>query len=88
MGGSIPVRLLVITALEWQNGSRLEIKGRYLSVGTTPLGSTWSRNPIPYAHPDKEPEFEPPCAEKPDAWKVREISHVSLGFAPFWAHFR
>jgi hypothetical protein len=71
--------------LEWQNGSRLEIEGRYLSAGTTPLGSTWSRNPMPYAHPNKEPEFAPPCVEHPDAWKTetgvcsgRYLTNVSV----------
>ena len=48
-----PLPFAGYVALEWSNGSRTEIEGRYLSVGTTPLGSTWARNPIPYNHPGK-----------------------------------
>ena len=80
-----PVPFASDMALEWQNGSRHAIQGRYLSVGTEPLGSTWARMPMPYAHPGKPPEFEPPCDEKPDAWKTstgvcsgRYLTNVSI----------
>ena len=58
-----------ITIQTWQNGSRLEIKGRYLSTGTIP-GSTWARMPMPYSNPHTKPQFDPPCDELPDAWKT------------------
>ena len=54
-------------------------------MGTTPLGSTWARNPLPYHHPGQEPEFSPPCDESPDSWKTdaglcsgRYLVNVSL----------
>lgn len=33
--------------LQFPNGTRLPIKGTFVSVGTQPAGSTWSMNPIP-----------------------------------------
>jgi hypothetical protein len=65
-----PVPFAGHVALEWQNGSRHVIQGRFLSDGTTPSGSTWARMPMPYSNPNQPPEFEPPCDEKPDAWKT------------------
>lgn len=60
-------------ALEWMNGTRKVIEGRYLINGTQPRGSEWAMMPLPFkpcfhgvaAH---DPllsgcSFEPPCAE-------------------------
>lgn len=33
--------------LQWNNGTRLPIKGIFVDEGTIPAGSTWARNPIP-----------------------------------------
>ncbi len=33
--------------LQWNNGSRLYIKGAYVKEGTLPQGSTWAMNPVP-----------------------------------------
>ena len=65
-----PIPFAGAVALEWQNGSRLEIKGRYLSTGTIPPGSVWARMPMPYSNPHTKPQFDPPCDELPDAWKT------------------
>ena len=65
-----PIPFAGAAALEWQNGSRLEIKGRYLSTGTIPSGSVWARMPMPYSNPHTKPQFDPPCDELPDAWKT------------------
>lgn len=80
-----PLPFARAVALEWQNGSRLEIEGRYLSEGTIPAGSAWARNPMPYSNPHTPPEFDPPCDEKPDAWKTetgvcsgRYLTNVSI----------
>lgn len=80
-----PLPFAGYVALEWANGSRTEIQGRYLSVGTFPLGSSWARNPLPYNHPGQMPEFAPPCEESPDVWKTdaglcsgRYLVNVSL----------
>ena len=34
-------------AIQFNNGTRLPIKGTFLRNGTLPLGSTWAMNPIP-----------------------------------------
>jgi len=34
-------------ALQWNNGTRMPIKGTFVSEGTLPEGSTWAMNPIP-----------------------------------------
>lgn len=34
-------------ALQWKNGTRYNINGTFVDVGTYPQGSTWARNPIP-----------------------------------------
>ena len=72
-------------ALEWQNGSRLEIEGRFLKHGTTPQGSTWARMPMPYSNSKVKPQFEPPCDEVPGSWKTetgvcsgRYLTNVSI----------
>jgi hypothetical protein len=77
----MPVPFAGRLALEWQNGSRVEIPGRYLSVGTTPANSTWARMPLPYAHPNHPPEFDPPCAEDPE---VRVPTRSILVGVLFW----
>lgn len=33
--------------LRWNNGTRLSIPGTWVDVGTSPVGSTWAKNPIP-----------------------------------------
>jgi len=33
--------------VQYQNGTRVEFKAKRVSVGTTPKGSQWTRNPIP-----------------------------------------
>ena len=80
-----PLPFAGAVALEWQNGSRLEIQGRFLSTGTVPAGSTWARQPMPYSNSHTPPQFEPPCDEKPDAWKTetgvcsgRYLTNVSI----------
>jgi hypothetical protein len=80
-----PIPFSGALALEWQNGSRLEIEGRYLSTGTIPRGSMWARNPIPYSNAHTKPEFEPPCDEKDGAWRTetgvcsgRYLTNVSI----------
>jgi hypothetical protein len=65
-----PIPFAGALALEWQNGSRTEIQGRFLSNGTVPAGSTWARNPLPYSNSKVPPEFEPPCNEDPEAWRT------------------
>ena len=49
------------TFLEFGNGTRIPIQGRFLSNGTTPAGSQWAMNPLPFASGGHSPEFEPPC---------------------------
>ena len=49
------------TFLEFGNGTRIPIQGRFLSNGTTPAGSQWAMNPLPFAWGGQSPEFEPPC---------------------------
>jgi len=34
-------------ALQWSNGTRLAIRGTFVSEGTLPKGSTWAMNPLP-----------------------------------------
>ena len=65
-----PMHFAGSVALEWQNGTRTEIQGRFLNVGTTPNGSTWARNPLPYSNSHVPPQFEPPCNEDPEAWRT------------------
>jgi lytic starch monooxygenase len=80
-----PLPFAGAVALEWQNGSRLEIQGRFLSNGTVPAGSAWARQPMPYSNANTPPQFDPPCDEKPDAWKTetgvcsgRYLTNVSI----------
>lgn len=51
------------------NGTSIEIAATFVSVGTTPEGSTWAMNPVPacgdaipgtYGKPCKFPQFPPP----------------------------
>ena len=65
-----PIPFAGAVALEWQNGSRTEIQGRYLSNGTVPHGSAWARNPLPYSDSKVPPQFDPPCNEDPEAWRT------------------
>jgi hypothetical protein len=61
-------------ALEWANGTRISIEGRYLVSGTQPEGSMWAMMPLPFkpCFPDlnqSDPlnegcSFQPPCREK------------------------
>jgi len=44
--------------LKWNDGSTEEIKGTYVSEGTTPEGSMWAMNPLPQS---PTPDFPPPC---------------------------
>jgi lytic starch monooxygenase len=61
-----PVPFARRTALEWANGTRLEIAGSYLtSDGNLPIGSTWAMNPLPYSDAHGSPQFAPPCDEDP-----------------------
>ena len=51
-------------ALRWSNGTDLVIKGQYTTAGTTPKGSSWAMNPLPYSNAGTPPEFPPPCHER------------------------
>ena len=48
--------------LEWPDG-KTEIKAVFVSAGTSPKGSTWAMNPLPYSNSGAAPEFAPPCNE-------------------------
>ena len=50
--------------LRWSNGTDLVIGGQYTTEGTTPKGSSWSMNPLPYSNAGSPPEFKPPCHER------------------------
>lgn len=50
--------------LRWSNGTDLVIKGQYTTEGTTPKGSSWAMNPLPYSNAGNPPEFPPPCHER------------------------
>lgn len=43
-----PLEFAKQTWLEFRNGTRLELEGKYLSEGTVPANSTWAMNPIPF----------------------------------------
>jgi hypothetical protein len=78
--------------LRWDNGTEIEIAASLVSVGTTPTGSTWARNPIPACKSFSggfqedgcnEPQFPPPpgCNElcwgyQPSAQVPRKIPAV------------
>ena len=59
--------------LEWGNGTREEIQGRYLHSPRAPgmhpdapAFSDWAMNPLPFK---RTPDFEPPCkGEDNDTW--------------------
>jgi len=51
------------TWLLWEDDSRLEINGTFLSEGTQPANSTWAMNPLPYSDKYSAPQFAPPCNE-------------------------
>lgn len=69
-------------ALEFGNGTRIPVEGRYLVNGTEPAGSMWAMNPLPFkpCYADlnaTDPlnqgcSFEPPCTEAkysgPSGW--------------------
>ena len=64
---AMPVPFARRTALEWSNGTRLEINGTYLtSAGNRPSGSTWAMNPLPFSDNRTAAQFAPPCAENAD----------------------
>lgn len=46
-------------ALQWNNGTRYPIQGKFVDVGTTPAGSTWARNPIPRIDFDSHSSGQP-----------------------------
>lgn len=54
------------TFLEFGNGTRLEIKSRFLSNGTHPHGSMWAMNPLPFARNGSDAQFAPPCTGADD----------------------
>lgn len=45
--------------LQWNNGTRLPIKGIFVDKGTWPKGSTWARNPIPRIDFDSHSSGQP-----------------------------
>lgn len=47
--------------LEFRNSSRLELRGTYLSTGTTPAYSTWAMIPLPFGTRPSLGSFAPPC---------------------------
>lgn len=46
-------------ALQWNNGTRLPIKGTFVDQGTIPSGSTWAMNPIPRIDFDSKSSGQP-----------------------------
>jgi hypothetical protein len=56
-----PIPFAKQTFLEFGNGTRIQIEGRFLSNGTQPAGSQWAMNPLPFASGGKGAEFQPPC---------------------------
>jgi hypothetical protein len=50
--------------LRWSNGTSLVIRGNYTTDGTSPKGSSWAQNPLPYSNAGNPPEFKPPCHER------------------------
>jgi len=58
------------TYLEWSNGTRLAIEGRFLtSSENVPPNSTWAMNMLPFSDKHRAPEFDPPCKESVDRTK-------------------
>ena len=52
--------------LEWSDGSRMAIEGKYLNspgMGDGPAYSEWAMNPLPYSDFKGAPQFSPPCNE-------------------------
>merc|ERR1712146_72604 len=76
--------------LEWSNGTRKEIAGRYLtSPGNMPANSTWAMQPLPFSDSKSPVQFDPPCDETVDRhvndtgkcsgrfpWDVSIIDHL------------
>ena len=55
------------TWLEWSNGTRHPIEGRYLTApGNTPPMSTWAMQPLPFSDAHTNVSFQPPCDEPVD----------------------
>ena len=66
-------------SLEFGNGSRLDIPGRYLSEGTTPPGSVWAVNPLPFGTASLPIQFRPPCGDS-DASRKDDTGECSGRF--------
>jgi hypothetical protein len=62
-GGGEGGRSFGQAALEFGNGTRLPISTRLLSSGTTPPGSTWAVNPLPFGTASLPLQFRPPCGD-------------------------
>lgn len=45
--------------IRWDNGTELQIKGTFVSEGTSPNGSTWAMNPIPRIDFDSKSSGQP-----------------------------
>ena len=79
-----PVPFAGKTALEWANGTRLEIQGRFLSspgMGDGPPRSDWAMNPLPYSDSTMEVQFPPPCSETVD--RTRNDTGLCSGRFPW-----
>ena len=57
--------------LRWRDGSERKIAATRVSQGTSPPGSTWTRNPIPACSSTRGcgvPEFSPPPGCNETCW--------------------
>jgi hypothetical protein len=67
--GKMPLKFVGLQKLRWgggkaNGGEEIEFNGTYVSTGTTPPGSMWSRNPIPRNDMHQTGQgFEPVCVE-------------------------
>ena len=65
------------SVLRWRNGTEVTIAAMRTSVGTSPAGAVWTRNPIPPCHDESagfkgkgcaRPAFEPPPGCDDTCW--------------------
>jgi hypothetical protein len=63
-------------------GSRFEIPAVRTNVGTTPAGSTWTRNPIPETAKDFAPSRPDLVGNGPFKWSILDKVQIPSGIAP------
>ena len=83
----LPLDFVGKSALRWDGdvAGQLEFDGWRVSEGTTPRGSSWSKNPIPSGLWEREgPAFEPVCEES-DECKRWASGHAADGVAHYGA---